>query len=104
MNTLSATPDVTAEIDRWLGYLGAEKRMSPKTLEAYDRDVGQFLDFLARHLGGAPSLKRLAKLTPADVRAFMAERRSQGFEQPLADAGSGRRAFVRAFPRAQRQR
>ena len=28
-------PDVAAEIARWLGYLGAERRMSPKTLEAY---------------------------------------------------------------------
>src|SRR3984893_18115444 len=78
MATLVAAPDVTTEIGRWLGYLGAERRMSPKTLEAYRRDVGQFLEFLAHHLGGAPSLKALAKLTPADVRAFMAARRSDG--------------------------
>ncbi|MDI1347330.1 MAG: site-specific integrase, partial [Pseudolabrys sp.] len=71
-------PDVTAEIGRWLGYLGAERRMSPKTLEAYERDVGQFLAFLAGHLGGTPSLKTLARLTPADVRAFMASRRAEG--------------------------
>jgi integrase/recombinase XerC len=30
-------PDVAAEIGRWLGYLNAERRMSPKTLEAYRR-------------------------------------------------------------------
>ena len=53
-------PDVAAEISRWLRFLGAERRMSPKTLEAYQRDVGQFLEFLAEHLGGAPSLKALA--------------------------------------------
>ena len=47
MSTFAAAPDVAAEITRWLGYLGAEQRMSPKTLEAYQRDVGQFLDFLA---------------------------------------------------------
>ncbi len=100
MNTLSATPDVTAEIDRWLGYLGAEKRMSPKTLEAYERDVGQFLDFLARHLGGAPSLKRLAKLTPADVRAFMAERRSNGLSsRSLMRVLAGARSFARFLER-----
>ena len=51
--------DVAGEIGRWLKYLGTEKRMSPKTLEAYGRDAGQFLDFLAGHLGGAPSLKAL---------------------------------------------
>ena len=47
--TFSA-PDVAAEIVRWLGYLGAEKRMSPKTVEAYQRDVHQFLAFLAEQL------------------------------------------------------
>ena len=74
--TFSA-PDVAAEIVRWLGYLGAEKRMSPKTVEAYQRDVHQFLAFLAEHLGGRPSLAKLAKLTPADVRAFL-----RGYVQP----------------------
>ena len=42
----ATAPDVAAEIGRWLAYLGAEKRMSPKTLEAYRRDVWQFLGFL----------------------------------------------------------
>src|SRR3569623_1673681 len=32
-------PDVAAEIGRWRAYLGAERRMSPKTLEAYERDA-----------------------------------------------------------------
>ena len=28
-------PDINAEITRWLSYLGAERRMSAKTLDAY---------------------------------------------------------------------
>ena len=36
-------PKVAAEIENWLQHLGAERRMSPKTLEAYRRDVLQFL-------------------------------------------------------------
>ena len=67
-------PKVAAEIENWLSYLGAERRMSEKTVEAYRRDVLQFLGFLAEHLGGAPSLRDLAALTPADVRAFLASR------------------------------
>ena len=39
MNAPAAAPDVAAEIGRWLAYLGAERRMSAKTLEAYRRDV-----------------------------------------------------------------
>ena len=99
MRTLAA-PDVTAEIARWLGYLGNERRMSPKTLEAYARDVGQFLDFMARHLGGAPSLKTLAKLSPADVRAFMAARRADGLSsRSLMRVLAGARSVARFLER-----
>jgi integrase/recombinase XerC len=100
MTDLAAAPDVTAEIGRWLGYLGAERRMSEKTLEAYRRDVGQFLAFLAGHLGGAPSLKQLSKLTPADVRAFMAARRSDGLgNRSLMRVLAGARSFARFLER-----
>ena len=96
----STAPEVTAEIGRWLGYLGAERRMSPKTLEAYARDAGQFLDFLAGHLGGPPSLKALAKLTPADVRAFMAARRADGLSsRSLMRVLAGTRSFARFLER-----
>ena len=97
---LNVAPDVTAEIARWLGYLGAERRMSGKTLEAYERDARQFLAFLAAHLGGAPSLKRLAKLTPADVRAFMAARRAEGAgNRSLMRGLAGARSFARFLER-----
>lgn len=99
MRTLAA-PDVATEISRWLGYLGAERRMSPKTLEAYQRDVGQFLDFLAGHLGGAPTLRQLAKLSPADVRAFMAARRGDGLSsRSLMRVLAGARSFARFLER-----
>ena len=97
---MAAAPDVTAEIARWLAYLGAERRMSEKTLEAYKRDVDQFLDFLTQHLGGAPSLKALAKLSPADVRAFMAARRGEGLSsRSLMRVLAGARSFARFLER-----
>ena len=100
MSTLAAAPDVAAEIAGWLRFLGNERRMSPKTLEAYQRDVGQFLDFLAGHLGGSPSLKQLAKLTPADVRAFMAARRGEGLSsRSLMRVLAGTRSFARFLER-----
>ena len=96
----SIAPDVAAEIDGWLRFLGAEKRMSPKTLEAYERDVRQFLAFLAGHLGGTPSLRQLARLTPADVRAFMAARRGDGAgNRTLMRGLAGARSFARYLER-----
>ena len=93
--------DVAAEISRWLDHLGAERRLSAKTLEAYRRDVGQFLDFLTGHLGGLPSLKDLAKLSPQDVRAFMASRRAAGIgSRSLMRVLSGARSFARFLERS----
>ncbi len=100
MSAPATSPDVTAEIGRWLGYLGAERRMSEKTLEAYGRDVGQFLGFLAEHMGGPPSLRQLSKLAPADVRAFMASRRSGGAgSRTLMRGLAGARSFARFLER-----
>jgi integrase/recombinase XerC len=96
----AVAPKVATEIANWLTHLGAERRMSPKTVEAYQRDVLQFLAFLAEHLGGAPSLKELAELTPADVRAFMAARRANGIgSRSLMRTLAGTRAFARFLER-----
>jgi integrase/recombinase XerC len=93
-------PDTAAEVARWLSHLGAERRMSGKTVEAYARDVRQFLTFLAGHLGGPPSLKKLAALSPQDVRAFMAARRSEGVgSRSLMRMLAGARSFARFLER-----
>jgi integrase/recombinase XerC len=95
-----AAPDAATQLVRWLAHLGAERRMSPKTVEAYRRDVLQFLAFLTDHLGAMPSLKALALLTPADVRAFMAARRADGIgSRSLMRALAGARSFARFLAR-----
>ena len=64
------------EMTRWLTHLRAERRLSPKTLEAYARDLRQCLAFLCEHWGKPVSLKAFAALEDSDVRAFMAMRRA----------------------------
>jgi len=91
---------VAAEVEGWLRYLGAERRFSGKTLEAYGRDVAQFLGFLSGHLGEPPTLKTLAALSPADVRAFLAARRAAGIgSRSLMRSLAGVRGFARYLER-----
>jgi integrase/recombinase XerC len=93
-------PEVAAEVMRWLAYLGGERRMSPKTVEAYQRDVNQFLSFMAEHRGGRISLNALVKLAPQDVRAFMAARRADGISsRSLMRSLAGARSFARFLER-----
>jgi integrase/recombinase XerC len=78
----------------WLASLAHERRASPHTLRAYGDDVARFLSFQAQHTGGALSEKTLAKLTPADMRAFITFRRNEG----LGPGGVQRAlAAVRSF-------
>ena len=95
-----AAADVAAEFARWLEHLAAERRMSPKTCEAYCRDATQFLLFLGEHRGGRVTLNKLAQLTPQDVRAFMAARRASGIAgRSLMRALAGVRSFARFLER-----
>ncbi|MGA2125358.1 MAG: tyrosine recombinase XerC [Xanthobacteraceae bacterium] len=95
-----AAADVTAQMVRWIAHLAAERRMSAHTVEAYRRDVTQFLAFLARHLDGPPSLEALAAIAPSDVRAFMASRRAAGVgSRSLMRGLAGVRSFGRFLER-----
>jgi integrase/recombinase XerC len=82
----------------WIAHLRDERRFAANSVEAYERDVSAFLDFLQSHLGGEPSAKDLAELEPRDLRAYLAYRR-QG-PDALADRSISRAlAAIRSFYR-----
>ena len=62
----------------WLGWFARERRASAHSVEAYGRDVAQFLAFLTGHLGAEPDLAALGALRPADLRAFLSARAMGG--------------------------
>jgi integrase/recombinase XerC len=89
-----------ADLDRtvgdWLAHLRHERGHAEKTLEAYARDVRQFLDHLARDLGYAPCLADLQRLEPKTFRSFLASRRRTGaVSRSLARTLSALRQFFR---------
>lgn len=57
-------------LNRYLGYLKHEKRLSPNTLEAYRRDLAQFLAFLEKERGGEVEPESVEKNR---IRRFLAE-------------------------------
>src|SRR6266403_1716418 len=91
-----ADDGIAREMTRWLSHLRSERRLSPKTLEAYARDVRQCLGFLGEHWGSRVTLSRLAALEASDVRAFMAMRRGHDIGgRSLMRALAGLRSFAR---------
>lgn len=63
-------------LSAWLEHLAHERRLSPRTLEAYGHIGRLYLAFLERHRGGSQSLGDLGTVTAAELRAHLAERRS----------------------------
>jgi integrase/recombinase XerC len=96
----SADDTVALQMTRWLTHLRSERRLSPKTLEAYARDVRQCLDFLCEHWGTPVTLARFSQLEASDVRAFMAMRRADDIAgRSLMRTLAGLRSFGRFLER-----
>jgi integrase/recombinase XerC len=93
---LALSGDLAAAVTGWLDHLSHTRGHSDATLEAYARDLRQFLSWLRQHLGHAPCLGDLGQLRAKGFRAFMASRRKAGLEsRSLARTMSALRQFFR---------
>jgi integrase/recombinase XerC len=102
MNDLLIIADraLLAERQAWLSSLSNERRLSAKTLDAYERDSRQFLTFLTGHLGGPAGLANIHTLRTADLRSFLAARRRDGAEaRTLGRNLAGIRSFLNFLER-----
>lgn len=98
MGKINTAREALAEFTVWLE---TERRSSDKTIEAYQRDVGHFINFLVEHLGGEPHVSDLKGLSRHDVIAWLAKRRSEDnlAASSRARAASSLRAFFKFLDR-----
>jgi integrase/recombinase XerC len=95
--------DPSAELDHparqlaacWAFHLQHDRRRSPHTVRAYAATAHRLVDFLGRYRGEAIDAVALTKVEAADLRAFLADRRSSGLgASSAARELSGVRAFL----------
>jgi integrase/recombinase XerC len=72
-NDVGAPPGSAAQVERFVGRLTSERRLSRHTVAAYRRDLSALLSFCAKE-----GLDSLAALTVYDVRRFAALSHRQG--------------------------
>ena len=90
------TRTVAAAQTAWRDWLKSERRLSAHTLTAYEHDVEAFVAFMTTYLGGPPTLEALAKLKPAEFRAWLADCAHKGLARTsTARAFSSVRSFFR---------
>jgi integrase/recombinase XerC len=100
LDLVCADDSLILPMTQWLAHLRAERRLSPKTLEAYARDLRQCLQFLSLHFGERVGLARFSALEATDIRAFMAMRRADDIAgRSLMRALAGLRSFGRFLER-----
>src|SRR5690242_21125673 len=78
---LPLSEEFTSAVSAWLHDLRHERGHAEKTIDAYARDLRQFLEWWSRTLGYPACLGDLANLEPKTFRSFLAARRKSGMSE-----------------------
>lgn len=88
---------------RWASYLQHDRRRSAHTVRAYGATAHRFIAFLGQYRGELIDPAGLIGISAADLRAFLADRRSSGLGAASAARElSGVRAFLKYAAEQQR--
>jgi integrase/recombinase XerC len=89
----AAKPPSRPELNAFLDHLSKERQVSPNTVQAYRRDLEQFIAFLDRHTGGSWTFGTVDRL---GIRGFLGEMQRRGLsKRSMARALSAVRALYR---------
>ncbi|MEM7620172.1 MAG: tyrosine recombinase XerC [Pseudomonadota bacterium] len=87
-------PSLRDIILRWFSFLQHQRKLSDKTLEAYERDTRQFLSFFKSKYQRQLTVKDVRHLTQRHYREFLSRRRTTGISsRSLARSLSTLRRF-----------
>lgn len=90
------SPAARDALQSWLEWQKSLNGAATNTLDAYARDVGDFLAFMSVHKGAAQGIAPLMRLTVSDMRAWMAQARGSGIgSRSLARKLSAVKSFFR---------
>lgn len=90
------SPAARDALQAWLDHQRALKGAAQNTITAYQGDVSEFLAFITGYKGERQGLAALARITVRDMRAWMAQVRSNGIgARSLARKLSAVKAFYR---------
>jgi len=71
-------PGGAFRVEQYLDHLNFERGLSPRTVDAYRRDLLRFVDFVGGEGRDGPERDGPEKVTPADVRSYMSSLSESG--------------------------
>jgi integrase/recombinase XerC len=74
---MTNTPSIDDVRLNWLETLRHQRRVSPRTLEAYGHAFGYYIGYLRTHLGAELTLNDMGDITHTDLRGWMAHLKSK---------------------------